>query len=80
MLEDSNLQASGFFDLQEWDQVEVSARKLLELDKLKPEDEFNGNLLLGQSLYRQEKWNDCIEFLEFANSRNSIQSFHFSCL
>jgi len=61
-----NLQASGFFDLQEWDQVEVSARKLLELDKLKPEDEFNGNLLLGQSLYRQEKWNDCIEFLEFA--------------
>ena len=24
-----NLQASGFFDLQEWDQVEVARRKLL---------------------------------------------------
>ena len=28
-----NLQASGFFDLQEWEQVEASAKKLLLLDK-----------------------------------------------
>ncbi len=61
-----NLQASGFFELQEWDKVEISATKLLNLDRLKSEDEFNGNLLLGQSLYRQEKWNDCIPYLEFA--------------
>ena len=39
-----NLQASGFFELQEWDKVEISATKLLNLDRLKSEDEFNGNL------------------------------------
>ena len=32
------------FELQEWDKVEISATKLLNLDRLKSEDEFNGNL------------------------------------
>ena len=39
---------------------------LLSLEKLRKEDEFDGNLFLGQALYRQEKWEDSVSYLEYA--------------
>lgn len=61
-----SLLATGFFDLQEWEKVELTARRLLSLDKLSEENEFDANLFLGQALYRQEKWKDCVNPLEYA--------------
>ncbi|MFL2859686.1 MAG: tetratricopeptide repeat protein [Pontiellaceae bacterium] len=61
-----NLLATGFFDLQEWEKVELTAQRLLSLEKLRKEDEFDGNLFLGQALYRQEKWEDSVSYLEYA--------------
>ena len=52
------MQAQAYFDVQEWEKVEASARKLLDYPRLSEEDEYNGNLLLGQALFRQEKWLD----------------------
>lgn len=60
------MQAQAYFDVQEWEKVEASARKLLDYPRLSEEDEYNGNLLLGQALFRQEKWLDCIDSLAYA--------------
>ena len=37
-------------------------------------------MLLGQSLYRQEKWNDCIECLEFAADNTNDERTQRICI
>ena len=53
-------------DVQEWEKVEASAQKLLDYPRLSEEDEYNWEPLLGQALFRQEKWLDCIDSLAYA--------------
>ena len=36
------MQAQAYFDVQEWEKVEASARKLLDYPRLSEEDEYNG--------------------------------------
>ena len=73
------LKAKGFFELQEWDQVEIAAIKLLSLDRISDEDEYDANLLLGQALYRQEKWKECIDPLQFAANESDDQRTIDTC-
>jgi TolA-binding protein len=58
--------AQGYFEEQEWEKIEEVAQTLLGLEELTEQDLYNGNLFLGQSLFRQEKWTDCIDPLKFA--------------
>ncbi len=60
------MMAQGYFEEQEWEKIEEVATRLLSFEELSEEDLYNGNLLLGQSLFRQEKWTDCIDPLAFA--------------
>ena len=64
------MQAQAYFDVQEWKKVETSAQQLLDIPKLSEEDEYNGNLLLGQALFRQEKWLESIESLAYAGQES----------
>ena len=64
------MQAQAYFDMQEWESVQNSALRLLESSKLTDEDEYNGNLLLGQALFRQEKWIESIDPLAFAGDKS----------
>ncbi|MFL2877145.1 MAG: tetratricopeptide repeat protein [Pontiellaceae bacterium] len=64
------MQAQAYFDVQEWEKVQASALQLLDIPKLSEEDEYNGNLLLGQALFRQEKWLESIESLAYAGQES----------
>ena len=64
------MQAQAYFDVQEWEKVESSALRLLNYPRLSEEDEYNGNLLLGQALFRQEKWLECIDSLAYAGQES----------
>ncbi len=60
------MMAQGFFDTQDWTKIEEIAHRLLALPDLEKEDIYNANLLLGQALFRQEKWAECVKPLGFA--------------
>ncbi|OUX37796.1 MAG: hypothetical protein CBE26_02395 [Kiritimatiellaceae bacterium TMED266] len=64
------MQAQGFFEVEEWEKVLAAAERLLGLVKLTDEDEYNGNLLLGQALFRLERWSECLDPLAYA-AKNS---------
>ncbi len=59
------MMAQGYFETEEWGEIETIATRLLGLPKLSKEDLLSGNLLLGQSLFRQEKWVECIRPLTY---------------
>jgi tetratricopeptide (TPR) repeat protein len=59
------MMAQGYLDQEKWDQVAEYAKKALDLPKITKDDRLNANLLLGQALFRQEKWADCIAPLKF---------------
>ena len=52
--------AQGYFDEENWEKVEQFSRRLLTLSGLDKEDRYNGSLLLGQALFRQDKWGEAI--------------------
>jgi len=58
--------AQGLFDVQDWEKIESLAKRLLAMPDLEKEDRYNGNLLLGQALFRQEKWDESVKPLESA--------------
>ncbi|VGO11646.1 hypothetical protein PDESU_00191 [Pontiella desulfatans] len=60
------MMAQGFFDTQEWPKIEEIANRLLALPDLEREDLYNANLLLGQALFRQEKWAESVKPLGYA--------------
>lgn len=60
------LLAVSHYNQGKWAQVEEVASKLLALNGLSNEDLKIGNLVLGQALYRQEKWDASIRPLEAA--------------
>ncbi len=62
------MMAQGYFEDQKWGEVEKIARRLLVMQGLSKEDKLNASLLLGQALFRQEKWAECVEPLNFAAS------------
>jgi len=64
------MMAQGYFEDQKWDEVEKIARRLLAMSSLSKDDKLNANLLLGQALFRQEKWEVCIAPLSFTVSNS----------
>lgn len=60
------MQAQGYFETEEWEKVQTAAERLLGLVKLTSEDTYNGNLLLGQALFRLERWSECLDPLGVA--------------
>ena len=60
------MMAQGFFDTQEWDKIAEFADRLLKLPDLEKEDIYNANLLLGQALFRLEKWQESVKPLGYA--------------
>jgi tetratricopeptide (TPR) repeat protein len=58
--------AQGFFDTQDWGKIEEVAKRLLGFSDLDREDRYNANLLLGQALFRQEKWQESVDPLAYA--------------
>ena len=63
--------AQGYFDEQKWKDVESISARLLTLPGLRKDDKVNANLLLGQALFQQEKWEACIEPLDFVAINSS---------
>jgi TolA-binding protein len=64
------MMAKGFNETEKWDQIEKVAGRLLGLPDLEPEDILNANLLLGQSRFKQEKWEACVEPLTYATNHS----------
>jgi TolA-binding protein len=62
------MMAQGFFEKQEWGKIEEIANRILSLRDKEPEDVYNANLLLGQAMFRQEKWKECIKPLSYAST------------
>jgi len=64
------MMAQGYLEEQKWEEVEKTARRLLAMPNLGKDDKLNANLLLGQALFREEKWEECVDPLGFtaANS------------
>ena len=60
------MMAQGYFETQEWAEIETIATRLLGLPKLSKDDRQSANLLLGQALFRQEKWAESIDPLTIA--------------
>jgi TolA-binding protein len=60
------MMAQGFFDTEDWTQIETISLRLLALPDLEKEDIYNANLLLGQARFRQEKWAESVEPLGVA--------------
>jgi TolA-binding protein len=60
------MMAQGYFEAGEWEKIESVATRLLAMPDLEPEDIFTGNLLMGQSFFRQERWADCVKPLSYA--------------
>ncbi len=58
--------AQGLFETEDWGKIEEVARRLLGMGDLTKEDRYNANLLLGQALFRQEKWAKCVDPLDRA--------------
>lgn len=73
------MMAQGFFDVQEWGKIEEVAKRLLGLPDLQPEDMLNGNLLLGQALFRQSKWVDCIKPLTYTADHSTDERIKGLC-
>ncbi len=73
------MMAQGFFDTQEWDKVENIAVRLLEFPDLEKEDIYNANLLLGQALFRLEKWQEAVEPLANAAKTAKDQRIKSLC-
>ncbi|NNJ70375.1 MAG: tetratricopeptide repeat protein, partial [Kiritimatiellales bacterium] len=71
--------AQGFFEAQEWVEIEKLANRLLSLPDLEPEDLFNANLLLGQALYQQEKWADSVGPLSYAANNTEDERIKPRC-
>lgn len=63
--------AQGFFDAGEWSKIEEVAGRLLGIPKLGPDDQLVANLLLGQALFRQNKWKECIAPLSYVASNGT---------
>ncbi|VGO19168.1 tetratricopeptide repeat protein [Pontiella sulfatireligans] len=60
------MMAQGFFEVEDWDKIQEVANRLLAMPDLEKEDRYNANLLLGQALFRQEKWAECVGPLSYA--------------
>jgi TolA-binding protein len=61
------LMAQGFFETEEWERIETVASRMLGLPELSDDDRFNGNLLLGQALFRLKQWEDSVAPLTYAS-------------
>jgi tetratricopeptide (TPR) repeat protein len=68
------MMAQGFFESQNWEKIIEFSSRLLAMNDLDSEDQYNANLLMGQALFRMEKWAESIEPLTYAaeNSKNDI--------
>jgi TolA-binding protein len=60
------MMAQGFFDTEDWSQIEATSLRLLALPDLEKEDIYNANLLLGQARFRLGKWAEAVEPLGIA--------------
>lgn len=60
------MMAQGFFDTKEWEKIEELANRLLGFPDLEKDELYNANLLLGQALFQQEKWQESVEPLGYA--------------
>jgi len=58
--------AQGHFESKEWAKVEKVVSRLLAMSGLDRDDLYNGNLLLGQALFRQKKWAESVKPLTYA--------------
>ncbi len=60
------MMAQGFFDSENWEKIEELSLRLLSMKDLDKDDVYNGNLLLGQARFRQEKWAESVAPLGIA--------------
>ena len=65
------MMAQGYLESQEWEKVEETVIKLMDQPHLQKEDLLIGNLLLGQALFRQEKWVDSVKPLTYAAEKSN---------
>lgn len=52
--------AQGLFETADWEQIQNVAGRLLNMPDLSQDDRLNANLMLGQALFQQGKWKECI--------------------
>ena len=64
------MMAQGHLEAQEWGEVATITQRLLNMSNLSNDDRLVSNLLLGQALFRQEAWDECIEPLSFVAEKS----------
>jgi len=69
------IMAQNLFDSDDWASIEDLSRRLLKLpqSKLTQDDRLDANLMLGQSLFKQSKWKECISPLTYVVN-NSLKA------
>ncbi len=65
------MMAQGFFDVQNWEQIERISGRLLNMTELSGDDRLNANLMLGQAQFQREKWKACIKPLTYATNKST---------
>lgn len=63
------LMAQGMFETKDWNKVAGVARRLLKVPGLLSEEKVTANLFLGQALFRQKKWGECVDPLLYVAER-----------
>lgn len=64
------MMAQGLFETQNWEQIEKVASRLLQMPDLSLEDRLNANLMMGQALFQQQKWKECVGPLTYTANKS----------
>lgn len=62
--------AQGHLDIGQWEKAAEYAGRLLSIPGLAKDDLLNANLLYGQALFRQEKWEECVTPLTYTTEKS----------
>jgi len=68
------MMAQSLFETKDWEQIEKVAGRLLKMSDLTLEDRLSANLMMGQALFQQEKWKECVEPLTFAANKSTDEN------
>lgn len=71
--------AQGFFEEQNWNEIEDVAARLLKYKDLEKDELLNINLLLGQARFQKGEYDKCIEPLRYAEANAKDQDIKGVC-
>jgi len=73
------MMARGYCDTENWNAAEEVAVRLMRLPGLSREERFDAQLYFGQACFRQDKWEACLEPLEFAIKNTKDEAVQSMC-